>query len=176
MYEMVAGRRKEARDNKLVPAAVIDTGPVLTHDPVVLVTLLWVRGRLPGRAHSPPGADEKALSRQKVREEYEEFSHRKAVQEVLAEMKRADFLFTSLGCLKVDPLMKTRRAHRYMLENLKLTEAALLKKARSATSTTHFCRRRDDGARMEYFSGAGRGAGPGDGESPKDGGGGGGPL
>ena len=34
----------------------------------------------------------------------------KAVQEVLAEMKRADFLFTSLGCLKVDPLMKTRAA------------------------------------------------------------------
>jgi len=51
------------------------------------------------------------------------------VQEVLAEMKRADFLFTSLGCLKVDPAYEklAPRPHRYMLENLKLTEAALLK-------------------------------------------------
>jgi len=132
MYEMVLALPQEARDNKLVPAAVIDTGPVLTHiDPVVLVTLLWVRsGRLPGRAHFATGLPmNKPLSRQKVREEYEEFSHRKAVQEVLAEMKRADFLFTSLGCLKVDPAYEklAPRPHRYMLENLKLTEAALLK-------------------------------------------------
>jgi DNA-binding transcriptional regulator LsrR (DeoR family) len=132
MYEMVMALPQEARDNKLVPAAVIDTGPVLTHiDPVVLVTLLWVRsGRLPGRAHFATGLPmNKPLSRQKVREEYEEFSHRKAVQEVLAEMKRADFLFTSLGCLKVDSAYEklAPRPHRYMLENLKLTEAALLK-------------------------------------------------
>ena len=95
MYEMVLALPQEARDNKLVPAAVIDTGPVLTHiDPVVLVTLLWVRsGRLPGRAHFATGLPmNKPLSRQKIREEYEEFSHRRAVQEVLAEMKRADFL------------------------------------------------------------------------------------
>jgi deoxyribonucleoside regulator len=132
MYEMVLALPQEARDNKLVPAAVIDTGPVLTHiDPVVLVTLLWVRsGRLPGRAHFATGLPmNKPLSRQKVREEYEEFSHRRAVQEVLAEMKRADFLFTSLGCLNVDPAYEklAPRPHRYMLENLKLTEAALLK-------------------------------------------------
>jgi deoxyribonucleoside regulator len=132
MYEMALALPQEARDNKLVPAAVIDTGPVLTHiDPVVLVTLLWVRsGRLPGRAHFATGLPmNKPLSRQKVREEYEEFSHRRAVQGVLAEMKRADFLFTSLGCLKVDPAYEklAPRPHRYMLENLKLTEAALLK-------------------------------------------------
>ncbi|HEX5082417.1 MAG TPA: sugar-binding domain-containing protein, partial [Blastocatellia bacterium] len=132
MYEMVLALPQEARDNKLVPAAVIDTGPVLTHiDPVVLVTLLWVRsGRLPGRAHFATGLPmNKPLSRQKVREEYEEFSRRRAVQEVLAEMKRADFLFTSLGCLNVDPAYEklAPRPHRYMLENLKLTEVALLK-------------------------------------------------
>jgi deoxyribonucleoside regulator len=132
MYEMVLALPQEARDNQLVPAAVIDTGPVLTHiDPVVLVTLLWVRsGRLPGRAHFATGLPmNKPLSRQKIREEYEEFSHRKAVQEVLAGMKRADFLFTSLGCLKVDSDYEklAPRPHRYMLENLKLTEAAMLK-------------------------------------------------
>ena len=33
MYEMVLALPQEARDNKLVPAAVIDTGPVLTHRP-----------------------------------------------------------------------------------------------------------------------------------------------
>jgi deoxyribonucleoside regulator len=132
MYEMVMALPQEARDNKLVPAAIIDTGPVLTHiDPVVLVTLLWVRsGRLPGRAHFATGLPmNKPLSRQKIREEYEEFSHRKAVQEVLAEMKRTDFLFTSLGCLKTDSAYEklAPRPHKYMLENLKLTEAALLK-------------------------------------------------
>ena len=114
MYEMVLALPQEARDNKLVPAAVIDTGPVLTHiDPVVLVTLLWVRsGRLPGRALFATGLPmNKPLSRQKVREEYEEFSHRKAVQEVLAEMKRADFLFASLGCLKVDPIQQAAQIH-----------------------------------------------------------------
>lgn len=132
MYEMVMALPQEARDNKLVPAAIIDTGPVLTHiDPVVLVTLLWVRsGRLPGRAHFATGLPmNKPLSRQKIREEYEEFSHRKAVQEVLAEMKRTDFLFTSLGCLKTDSAYEklAPRPHQYMLETLKLTEAALLK-------------------------------------------------
>jgi deoxyribonucleoside regulator len=132
MYEMVMALPQEARDRKLVPAAVIDTGPVLTHiDPVVLVALLWVRsGRLPGRAHFATGLPmNKPLSRQKIREEYEEFSRRKAVQEVLAQMKRADFLFTSLGCLNVDPAYEklAPRPHKYMLENLKLTDAALLK-------------------------------------------------
>jgi DNA-binding transcriptional regulator LsrR (DeoR family) len=132
MYEMVLALPQETRDNKLVPAAVIDTGPVLTHiDPVVLVTLLWVRsGRLLGRAHFATGLPmNKPLSRQKVREEYEEFSHRKAVQEVLAEMKRADFLFTSLGCLETDPAYEklAARPHKFLLENLKLTEAGLRK-------------------------------------------------
>lgn len=132
MYEMVMALPQTVRDNKLVPAAIIDTGPVLTHiDPVVLVTLLWVRsGRLPGRALFATGLPmNKPLSRQKVKEEYEEFSRRKAVHEVLAEMKRADFLFTSLGSLRVNPAYEklAPRPHRYMLDNLKLTEEGLLK-------------------------------------------------
>ncbi len=132
MYEMVMALPQEARDSKLVPAAIIDTGPVLSHiDPVVLVTLLWVRsGRLPGRAHFATGLPmSQPLSRRKVREEYEEFSHRKAVQEVMAEMKRADFMFTSLGCLETDPAYEklAPRPHQFLLENLKLTEAGLRK-------------------------------------------------
>jgi DNA-binding transcriptional regulator LsrR (DeoR family) len=49
------------------------------------------------------------------------------VQEVLAEMMRADFLFTSLGCLKADAAYEqlAPRPHRYLLENLRLTEAGL---------------------------------------------------
>jgi deoxyribonucleoside regulator len=132
MYEMVMALPQEARGNKLVPAAIIDTGPVLTHiDPVVLVTLLWVRsGRQSGHAHFATGLPmSKPLSRQKIKEEYEEFSRRKAVQEVLAEMKRADFLFTSLGCLEAAPAYEklAPRPHKYLLENLKLTEATLVK-------------------------------------------------
>jgi deoxyribonucleoside regulator len=132
MYEMVMALPQQVRDSKLVPAAIIDTGPVLTHiDPVVLVTLLWVRsGRQPGHAHFATGLPmSKPLSRQKVKEEYEEFSRRKAVQEVLAEMRRADFLFASLGCLQADPAYEklAPRPHKYLLENLKLTEAGLIK-------------------------------------------------
>jgi deoxyribonucleoside regulator len=130
MYEMVMALPREERDVYLVPTAVIDTGPVLTHiDPTVLVTILWVRsGRKPGRAHFATGLPlNKPLSRQKLKAEYEEFSRRKAVQEVLAEMKKADFLFVSLGCLKPDPDYEklSPRPHQYLLENLRLTEAVL---------------------------------------------------
>ena len=109
---------------------------------------LGEEGRLPGRAHFATGLPmNKLLSRQKVREEYEEFSHRKAVQEVLAEMKRADFLFTSLGCLKVDPLMKTRAAPSPIhARKPEADRSRPAQRARSATSTILFCRRRDDGA------------------------------
>lgn len=132
MYEMVMALPQEERNIFLVPSAIIDTGPVLTHiDPAVLVTTLWVRsGRKPGHAHFATGLPQsKPLSRQKIREEYEEFSRRRAVQEVLGEMKRADFLFTSLGCLKADAEYEklSPRPHKYLLENLRLTEAALSK-------------------------------------------------
>jgi deoxyribonucleoside regulator len=132
MYEMVMALPHEERNIRLVPAAIIDSGPVLTHiDPAVLVTILWVRsGRKPGGAHFATGLPlNKPLSRQKLKEEYEEFSRRKAVQEVLAEMKRADFLFASLGCLQADPDYEklAPRPHKYLLENLRLTEAALAK-------------------------------------------------
>ena len=52
-----------------------------------------------------------------------------ALRQVLAEMKRADFLFTSLGCLQADPAYEklAPRPHKYLLDNLKLTEASLLK-------------------------------------------------
>lgn len=130
MYEMVMALPREERDVFLVPAAIIDTGPVLTHiDPTVLVTILWVRsGRKPGRAHFATGLPQgKPLSRQKIKEEYEEFSRRRAVQEVMAEMKRADFLFASLGCLKADAEYEklSPRPHKYLLENLRLTEAGM---------------------------------------------------
>jgi deoxyribonucleoside regulator len=132
MYEMVMALPQEERDIRLVPTAIIDTGPVLTHiDPSVLVTLLWVRsGRKPGQAHFATGLPfHKPLSRQKVREEYEEFSRRRAVQDVLSEMGRADFMFASLGCLRPDPDYEklAPRPHRSLLENLKLTEEGLLK-------------------------------------------------
>lgn len=130
MYEMVTALPSKPRDIRLVPAAIIDSGPVLTHiDPTVLVSLLWVRcGRQAGRAYFATGLPfNRPLSRQKLKEEYEEFSRRKAVQEVLAEMKRADFLFTSLGCLKADPDYQklAPRPHEFLLENLRLTLAGL---------------------------------------------------
>jgi deoxyribonucleoside regulator len=130
MYEMVMALPQEERNIFLVPAAIIDSGPVLTHiDPTVLLTILWVRsGRQPGQAHFATGLPlNKPLSRQKLKEEYEDFSCRKAVQEVLAEMKRADFMFASLGCLKADPYYEklSPRPHKYLLDNLRLTEAAL---------------------------------------------------
>ncbi len=121
---------QKERNVFLVPAAIIDSGPVLTHiDPTVLLTLLWVRsGRLPGQAHFATGLPlNRPLSRQKLKDEYEVFSRRKAVQVVLAEMKRADFMFASLGCLKADPGYEklSPRPHKYLLEHLRLTEAAL---------------------------------------------------
>lgn len=130
MYEMVMALPRAKRDVRLVPAAIVDSGPVLTHiDPTVLVSLLWVRcGRQAGHAHFATGLPfNRPLTRQKLKEEYEEFSRRKAVQEVLAEMKRTDFLFTSLGCLKADADYEklAPRPHRYLLENLRLTEAGL---------------------------------------------------
>lgn len=130
MYEMVMALPPTPRDIRLVPAAIIDSGPVLTHiDPAVLVSLLWVRcGRQAGRACLATGLPfNRPLSRQKLKEEYEEFSRRKAVQEVLAEMKRADFLFTSLGCLNADPDYQklAPRPHEFLLENLRLTLAGL---------------------------------------------------
>jgi hypothetical protein len=44
-------------------------------------------------------------------------------------MKRADFMFASLGCLKADPDYEklSPRPHKYLLDNLRLTEAALLR-------------------------------------------------
>jgi DNA-binding transcriptional regulator LsrR (DeoR family) len=130
MYEMVMALPQTQRDVRLVPAAIIDSGPVLTHiDPAVLVSLLWVRsGRQAGYAHLATGLPfNRLLPRQKMKEEYEQFSRRKAVQEVLMEMKRADFLFTSLGCLKADPdyLKLASRPHTFLLENLRLTESGL---------------------------------------------------
>jgi deoxyribonucleoside regulator len=130
MYEMVMALPQEGRDIRMVPTAIIDTGPVLTHiDPTVLVTILWVRsGRRPGQAHFATGLPfHRPLPRQKLREEYEEFSRRRAVQDVLAEMKRADFMFASLGCLSPDADYEklAPRPHQYLLENLKLTTAAL---------------------------------------------------
>jgi deoxyribonucleoside regulator len=132
MYEMVMALPSEERNIFLVPTAIIDTGPVLTHiDPAVLLTILWVRnGRRPGHARFATGLPfNKPLSRQKIKEEYEEFCKRKAVQEVMAEMKRADFMFTSLGCLKPDADYEklSPRPHKYLLENLRLTEAAIIK-------------------------------------------------
>lgn len=132
MYEMVMALRQEERNVFLVPTAIIDTGPVLTHiDPTVLLTILWVRsGRRPGHAHFATGLPlNKPLSRQKLKEEYEGFCHRRAVQEVLAEMKRADFMFASLGCLRADPDYEklSPRPHKYLLENLRLTEATLVR-------------------------------------------------
>ena len=132
MYEMVMALPHEERDIRLVPTAIIDTGPVLTHiDPTVLVTILWVRsGRMPGQAHFATGLPfHKPLSRQKVREEYEEFSRRRAVQEVLGEMQQADFVFASLGCLHVNPDYEklSPRPHRNLLENLRLTAGGLIK-------------------------------------------------
>jgi DNA-binding transcriptional regulator LsrR (DeoR family) len=130
MYEMVMALPSLKRDVRLVPAAIIDSGPVLTHiDPAVLVSLLWVRcGRRAGHAHLATGLPfNRPLSRQKLKEEYDEFGRRKAVQEVVSEMKRADFLFASLGCLKVDAdyARLAPRPHEYLLENLRLTEAGL---------------------------------------------------
>ena len=115
---------------RLVPAAIIDTGPVLSHiDPAVLVSLLWVRcGRQAGHAHLATGLPfNRPLSRQKLKEEYDEFSRRKSVQEVLTQMRQADFLFTSLGCLQADPDYEklAPRPHRYLLETLRLTEPGL---------------------------------------------------
>lgn len=132
MYEMVMALPREERNVFLVPAAIIDSGPVLTHiDPIVLLTLLWVRsGRRPGHAHFATGLPlNKPLSRQKIKEEYEEFCKRKAVQEVLAEMKRVDIVFASLGCLKADADYEklSPRPHKYLLENLRLTEATLIR-------------------------------------------------
>lgn len=130
MYEMVMALPSRKREVRLTPAAIIDTGPVLTHiDPAVLVSLLWVRcGREAGHAHLVTGLPfNRPLSRQKLKEEYDEFSRRKSVHEVLTEMRRADFLFTSLGCLQTDPAYEklAPRPHRYLLENLRLTEAGL---------------------------------------------------
>ncbi|MDX2029455.1 MAG: sugar-binding domain-containing protein [Blastocatellia bacterium] len=132
MYEMVMALPEQSRDLFLVPAAIIDTGPVLRHiDPTVLLTLLWVRsGRRAGHAHFATGLPmNKPLSRQQLREEYEEFSQRRAVREVLAEMRRADLLFTSLGCLKSDPDYDALapRPHKSLFESLRVTEAALAK-------------------------------------------------
>jgi deoxyribonucleoside regulator len=132
MYEMVMALPSVERNIKLVPAAIIDSGPVLTHiDPAVLVTILWVRsGRRPGGAHFATGLPlNKPVSRQKLKEEYEEFGRRKAVSEVLAEMKRADFLFASLGCLRADPDYEklAPRPHKFLLENMRTTERSLIK-------------------------------------------------
>ncbi|HEY8460218.1 MAG TPA: sugar-binding domain-containing protein [Blastocatellia bacterium] len=132
MYEMVMALPSEDRNIFLTPTAVIDSGPVLTHiDPIVLLTILWIRsGRRPGHARFATGLPfDKPLSRQKIKEEYEEFRKRKAVQEVMAEMKRADFVFTSLGCLKPDADYEelSPRPHKYLLENLRLTAASLIK-------------------------------------------------
>jgi DNA-binding transcriptional regulator LsrR (DeoR family) len=97
----------------------------------VLLTILWVRrGRKPGQAHFATGLPfHKPLSRQKVREEYEESARRRAVQEVLAEMRRADFMFARLGCLRPDVHYEklAPRPHQYLLENLRLSAGALLK-------------------------------------------------
>jgi deoxyribonucleoside regulator len=132
MYEMVMALPQEERNIRMAPTAIIDTGPVLTHiDPTVLLTILWVRsGRKPGLAHFATGLPfHKPLSRQKIREEYEEFARRRAVQEVLAEMRRADFMFASLGCLRPDVHYEklAPRPHQYLLENLRLSAGALLK-------------------------------------------------
>jgi deoxyribonucleoside regulator len=132
MYEMVMALPREDRNIRMAPTAIIDTGPVLTHiDPTVLLTILWVRsGRKPGQAHFATGLPfHKPLSRQKVREEYEEFSRRRAVQEVLAEMRRADFMFASLGCLQPDANYEklAPRPHQYLLENLRLSLSTILK-------------------------------------------------
>ena len=130
MYEMVMALPQEERSVFLLPTAIIDTGPVLTHiDPTVLLTILWVRsGRKAGHAHFATGLPlNKPLSRQKLKEEYEDFSRRKAVQQVLAEMKRANFVFASLGCLKADSDYEklSPRPHKYLLENLRLKEEKL---------------------------------------------------
>jgi deoxyribonucleoside regulator len=47
----------------------------------------------------------------------------------MAEMKRVEFMFTSLGCLKPDADYEklSPRPHKYLLENLRLTEAAIIK-------------------------------------------------
>jgi deoxyribonucleoside regulator len=132
MYEMVMSLPQEERDIRLVPTAIIDSGPVLTHiDPTVLVTILWVRsGRQPGRAHFATGLPfHKSLPREKVREEYDEFSRRRAVKEVLVVMKRADFVFASIGCLPADPYYEklASRPHRSLLENLRLSPSELTK-------------------------------------------------
>jgi deoxyribonucleoside regulator len=132
IYEMAMALPREERNIYLVPTAIIDTGPVLTHiDPTVLVTILWARsGRKPGQAHFATGLPpNKPLSRQKIKEEYEEFCLRRAVQSVLAEMKRAEFAFMSLGCLRPDPDYEklSPRPHNYLLENLRLTRAGLVK-------------------------------------------------
>ncbi len=132
MYEMVMALPRVERNVFLVPAAIIDSGPVLTHiDPIVSLTILWVRsGRKPGRAHFATGLPlNKPLTRQKIRDEYEEFCRRKAVQEVLAGMKRVDFMFASLGCLKTDTDYEklSPRPHNYLLENMRLTETALIR-------------------------------------------------
>src|SRR5262245_28863835 len=57
MYEMVMALPSEERRIFLVPTAIIDSGPVLTHiDPIVLSTILWVRsGRKPGHARFATG-------------------------------------------------------------------------------------------------------------------------
>ena len=130
MYEMVMALPQTERDLFFVPAAIIDSGPALTHiDPIVLLTLLWVRsGRKPRQAHFATGLPfNKPLSRQKLKEEYDEFCKRRAVQEALAKMKQADYLFTSLGCLQPDPAYEqlAPRPHKYLLENLRLNEATL---------------------------------------------------
>jgi deoxyribonucleoside regulator len=130
MYEMVMALPQTERDVYFAPAAIIDSGPALTHiDPIVLLTLLWVRsGRKPGHAHFATGLPfNKPLSRQKLKEEYDEFCKRKAVQEALAKMKQTDYLFTSLGCLDPDPAYAQLgpRPHKYLLENLRLNEATL---------------------------------------------------
>jgi DNA-binding transcriptional regulator LsrR (DeoR family) len=51
------------------------------------------------------------------------------VQEVLAEMRRADFLFSSLGCLQPDRgyAQLAPRPHEYLLENLRLTTAGMIR-------------------------------------------------
>jgi deoxyribonucleoside regulator len=132
MYEMVMKLPSTERNLFLLPTAIIDSGPVLTHiDPIVLLTILWVRsGRRPGRAHFATGLPlNRHLSREKIKEEYEEFCKRKAVQEVLAEMKRVDFMFASLGCLKADTDYEklSPRPHKFILESLRLSEAALIR-------------------------------------------------
>jgi len=130
MYEMVMALPQEVRNVFLVPAAIIDSGPVLTHiDPTVLLTILWVRsGRRPGHAYFATGLPlNRPLSREKLKAEYEDFCRRGAIRVVLAEMKRVDFLFASLGCLRADPdyLKLSPRPHKYLLDNLRLTEERL---------------------------------------------------